>query len=322
MRGLSVLLTAALASPVAAATVPADLAGLLPPDVQVVVAVDAAALRSNPTVQRWLLEQQAPWSGVPADAAAFLRDAGVDPVQDIDALVLGFAPSEGREQVLALVGGRFDPASLGAALLARGATAVPLGPATAYQPPERPTQGARPATLILPLATTILAGTEEAVAAAAHRQPAPIPLLTAAVAAGRVDLSAHFWVVADVPERPQSAAELTQAAEGAREMGEVLLASRTVRRATMQATLDEALHLKGLAEADTAENAELLRDAIKGALAAMRLEAQERAPELVDVLRDVRVGLDGTVVSVVGAVPIALIERHASACQPRPNTAP
>jgi hypothetical protein len=308
---MSILVAALLlAAPLGAATVPADLVGLLPADAQVVVAVDIAALRANPTVQEWLLEHQAPWSGVDDDGAAFLRDAGLDPMRDVDAMLVGVAVRDGREEALALFGGRFDPTSMGAALIARGATVVPLGGATAYRHTNRSDEGNEHSALILPLADMVMVGNNMAVTAAAGRKPAANALVTDEVSAGRLDTAAHFWFIADVAAHAKRAAEMAEAAEGAREMGNVLLASRTVRKVTGQATLGTALELRGFAQADTAENAELLRDAIKGALAAMRLHAQETAPDLVEVLRDVRVRFDGTDVSVSGAVPIALIEKY------------
>lgn len=308
----TLLLAAAVltAAPLGAATVPADLVGMIPTDAQVAVAVDIAALRANPTVQAWLLEHQAPWSGVDDDGAEFLRDAGLDPMKDVDAMVVGVAVRDGRKEAIALFGGRFDPTSMGAALVSRGAVAVPLAGVTAYRHADLDREGEKHVALILPLTEVVMVGDERSVAAAAARKPARNPLVDGEVAAGHIDTAAHFWVIADVAAHAQRAAEMAAAAEGAGEMGDVLLASRAVRKVSMQATLGTTLELRAFALADTAENAELLRDAIKGALAAMRLHAQEQAPELVEVLRDVRVRFDGTDVSVAGAVPVALIEKY------------
>ena len=89
----------------------------------------------------------------------------------------------------------------------------------------------------------------------------------------------------------------------------MLRASSVISRVTLQASLGDELAVSGAAVADTAENAELLRDAVKGAIAAVRLEAQNRAPELVGVLRDVKVSVDGAVVRGAGSVPVALVEK-------------
>jgi hypothetical protein len=77
-----------------------------------------------------------------------------------------------------------------------------------------------------------------------------------------------------------------------------------------------------VAVADTAENAELLRDAVKGAIAAARLHAQGTSPELVNVLRNIEVSVSGTDLSASGAVPVSLLEKlvaeHGHHCQPSP----
>jgi hypothetical protein len=64
-----------------------------------------------------------------------------------------------------------------------------------------------------------------------------------------------------------------------------------------------------VAVADTAENAELLRDAAKGVLAAVRLQSQDRTPELVSVLREVQVRATGTQVTLSSVIPVALLEK-------------
>ena len=101
--------------------------------------------------------------------------------------------------------------------------------------------------------------------------------------------------------------------EGAETVRGVVLASGSVRRVVGQAYLGRfRSRFSGAAVADTAENAELLRDAVKGALAAARLHFQDSAPELVDVLRGVDVHLDGPVVTAKGAIPVALLEKLAA----------
>jgi hypothetical protein len=66
-----------------------------------------------------------------------------------------------------------------------------------------------------------------------------------------------------------------------------------------------------VATTDTAENAELVRDAVKGALAAARLKLGETEPELVEVLRDTQVQVKDTEVSGKMVIPLPLIEKLA-----------
>jgi hypothetical protein len=136
-----------------------------------------------------------------------------------------------------------------------------------------------------------------------------------AVAAGQIDLRAPFWLVALVPdEMRQGAGKAATEVQGehADTVRSVLAAGGTVQRVAMQARLDRELTLTGVATTDTAENAELVRDAVKGALAAARLKLGDQEPELVEVLRDCKVQVRDSEVSGQIAIPLPLIERLAS----------
>jgi hypothetical protein len=146
-----------------------------------------------------------------------------------------------------------------------------------------------------------------------------IPLVEGEIAADHIDPRAPFWVVAVVPaEARQKAGEVSEKVhgEGSDTVRSVVFASGAVQRFAGQAFLDDSLRFSGVAVADTSENAELLRDAVKGAIAAARLHAQGHAPELVSVLRDIVVRVSGTDVSVSGAVPLTLLEKLAAEHQP------
>jgi len=151
-------------------------------------------------------------------------------------------------------------------------------------------------------------------------------LLDKAVAAGQIDPRAPFWAVGTIPaaaHRHAAALEERGEAEPDHPLHHVLAAAGVVRRIALQASLDDSLRVSGVASADTAENAELLRDAAKGALAALRLGAQDEHPELVDVLRGVQVRASGTEVAVSGAIPVALLEKLAAehaGCAPKHST--
>jgi hypothetical protein len=165
----------------------------------------------------------------------------------------------------------------------------------------------------------VIVGDETAVQAAIAPTHALIPLVESELAAGRIDPRAPFWVIAVVPaEARQKAGEVSEHAhgEGGEAVRSIVFASGAVQRISGQAFLDDSLRLSGVAVADTPENAELLRDAVKGAIAAARLHAQGQAPELVNVLRDVVVRVAGTDLSVSGAVPLTLLEKLAAEHKP------
>ena len=308
----SVFLLALLLPAAALASTGVDaLLPFVPANAKVVVAVDSAALRAHPAVQQWLIEHQAPWSGVDDEGAAFLRDAGLDPLRDVDAMVFALSFEGDSEAALALFGGRYDPASLGAALVKQGATRLTVAGRDAYLLPEHADDSAE-AIVLAPSTDLVVCGSRALVAAALGAGgSAGSTLVRVEVASGRLDPSAPFWMAVAIPDLARHRAgagdgddeEIDSAMRGVAE------ASRAVRRVTGWATLNDSLALHGFALADTVENAELLRDAVKGALAALRLQAQGEAAELVEVLREVEVGLDGTTLAVHATVPIALLEK-------------
>jgi len=308
-----VLASAAVAAPPTVG----DLLGKVPAAARVVVAVDAAALREHPVVQQWLAERHTAWSGLDDETDSFLRDSGLVPERDVEAMVAAVTPTDDRASFVVFFAGRFDPAALGAALTARGAQAIQLSGGAGYL---LPSEGGGTGTVAL-LAPDLIVLGDEASVRGLTIFAAGSPLVAEEVAARRIDPAAHFFFVADLPPR-QSATGGDEATEHD-SLQQVVEASGAVRRVGLQATLGEALALKGFATADSPENAELLRDAVKGAIAAMRLQAQEKAPELVDVLRGVDVRLDGTRVSGAVAVPVVVIEKvlreHAAAHEPAPT---
>jgi hypothetical protein len=323
-------LVLALAAPLAAAAPPAigELLRSVPAGAQAVVAVDSATLRSHPKVQDWLLHQHS-WTGANDDPRQFLTDAGIDPLRDVDAMVVAILGEGDATSAVALFAGRYDQASLGAALLKRGAQPLALGRVQAYRLPDKGHHGSRAVVLAQPSPELVIVGEESAVQAAIAPPHAVVSLVQTEILARHIDLKAPFWVVATVPakihEKASEAAEHAHG-EGSEPVHSVFVASGTVQRVAMQAFLDDSLRFSGVAVTDTPENAELLRDAVKGAIAAARLHAQAQAPELVSVLRDIEVSVKGTEVSASGAVPLALLEKlvaeHKVPCEPSAKQQP
>jgi len=297
---------AALAVP---PTVP-ELLPLVPQEAQVVVAVDAAALRTHPLVQGWLLDH-ADWSNADAAAARFLAEAGLDPLRDVTAMVVALVPSGSHGDPVVFLAGRFDAPAIAAALTKRGATPVTLGTVSGLRLPEKDRAGAA-AVLAQPSPELIVVGSEALVAESLSVKGSTNPLVDTAVGSGQVDPRAPFWAVAAISaEARQKAADAASRIQGdsGEPLRQAVMATGVVQKVAVQAFLDDSLRLSGVAVADTAENAELLRDTVKGVLAAARLHCQDRAPELVGVLRDVQVRAAGSQVTLAGAVPVALIEK-------------
>ena len=309
---LSVMFALALTGSLASAASPttADLLRLVPEGAQAIVSIDSAALRVHPFVQSWLAGQHA-WAATDETLKHFLDDAGLDPVRDVDLILLA-AVGDGRETagVVFLVG-HFDAAALASALTARGASAFTLAGVPALRLPESG-HCAAPAVLVQRSADLVIVGEEASVAAAvapAHGIPA---LVSAEIAAGEIDLAAPFWMAAAVPAAARRHVGETAAhmqGEGSESIRGALLASGAVQKVIVRAYLDDSLRVLASAVTDTAEDADLLRDTIKGAIAAARLHLQASSPELVDVLRGIEVSADGAAVSGKGAIPIALLEK-------------
>ncbi len=311
---VSALLTLVAALAAAAPPPVAEMLKLVPEGAQSVVAVDTAALRSHPMVQSWLLEHHA-WSGADRDLPGFLAEAGLDPVRDVDGIVAVLLGEPHAHRGLVLCSGRYDPAALGAALVKRGATAFTIGATTAYRLPDSEHHGHDSAVLAAPSADLVVVGEETAVTAALGAPHAIPPLVAEEASARHIDLRAPFWAVTNVPaEAREKVARAGDhvSGEGSDTVRGVLLASGTVERIAIQAFLDDSVRISGVAVADTAENAQLLRDAAKGAVAAARLATQNHSPELVDVLRGVVVAANGNEVSVAANVPVALLEKLAA----------
>ncbi|NCO69627.1 MAG: hypothetical protein GW878_03780, partial [Acidobacteria bacterium] len=279
----------------------------VPATAEVVMGIDCAALRGHPLIQDWLIEHQASWSGADDDLARFLADAGLDPLRDVDQVVVGVVPGRPRGQGLAVFAGHFDTAALAAAMQKRGGTVATIGTTVGYAFSSPPRVEILVA-LVSP--TLVIAGDEATVRGTLAPNADHSQLADRETGAGRVDLGSDFWLVAVVPEemRRHAAAVANDVSRGANEVRGLVLASGAIQRVTMQACLGTSLFLRGVAVADTGDNAELIRDAVKGALAAMRLEVGASSKELVDVLRDVDVTQRSTEVTVNAEVPVRLIE--------------
>jgi len=309
---LASLLVAAAA--VAAPAGVTGLVGLLPGDSTAVVAVDVAALRAHPLVQSWLLEHSAPWSGVDEDAASFLSEAGLDPVRDVDVMLLAVRRGS-HDDPLALFAGRYDPSSLRNALVKRGAVAVTIAGRSALrlEPQDHPRGDAEPPFMCI-ADDLLMVGSETALAAALTGGRGGSVLVAQSVADGHLDLAAPFWMAVDVPEQVTEAAgtrEFHGDGADAQAVQGLVRATASVRRVAMYARVSDLLEMRSTAVATSEENAELLRDAVKGVIAAARLQVQERYPEAVDVLRAVKVQTDGPALSVSGTVPVALLQKLA-----------
>jgi hypothetical protein len=290
-----------------------ELLRFVPANARAVVAVDASVLRTEPLVQQWLLTHQESWSRVDDAATRFLSEAGVDPARDIDHMVFALTGTESEEHPLALFAGRYDSKTVTSALQARGAVPVKVGDLTAY----RVGRGDDSAHSVLIRITPelVMVGDRDTLTATQTRTPGPVHVVQAEKAAGHLDLSAPFWMAVALPENEAASRQPATSGDYGSE-GQALVAvaaaSAAVRRVAAWATLGQELRLHAFATTASEENAGLLRDTVRGALAAMRLAVQEKEPQLVEALRGVDVDADGSAVSVTATLPVDLLQQLAA----------
>jgi hypothetical protein len=265
-------------------------------------------------VQDWLLKHQQSWSGHDAEADRFLADSGLDPVRDIDALVVAVTHEPSEKQVLVLAAGRYDQISMGAAFVKRGATVAKVAGVDVYTFTKARDDKGSDGAVALYSPDLVIGGDPAAVTAALGSAPFKTNLAMTEIGARRIDPRAQFWAVALIPEQVRQAAKQVNvdiSGDGAQLVHGLITAGGTVSRIDIQATLGKELELSGIALVDTAENAGLLRDTAKGAIAALRLQASDSKPQLVELLRSVEVKVDGTEVRGSVAVPVPMIQEWA-----------
>jgi hypothetical protein len=304
IRNLAVLMAVAvMALP---ATANDDALSLVPADAVTVGMVRLADMRTSPLSS--FLFQHIDKMSMDGEAEKFLLDAGIQPTQDVDIVVVATSPRTtlGSEpNLLVIAEGRFNPERLAAALVARGAVKK-----TGYiMLPEAEGEPGAVAFLSTSLA---IAGNERSVVNALEARAKGgtgfVSRGTLAMELGRIDSAATAWAIIDVPR----AARLANAGNintGDGQSGAVLKAAlKSVSTVALWATdTGDTLKLGATGLSNDAETLVLLEDAVRGVLAALRIAASEKAPEMVSVLRRFDVDRKSESITVEGSIPAATI---------------
>ena len=310
-RRFSAALAATLALTATAAFANTDAISLIPNDAVTVGVVRLASMRNSPLSST--LFQQTDKISSNGDAALFLQEAGLQPAKDVDVLVVATSPRANlgstETDVLVAADGRFNVDLLSAALLRRGAVKK-----NGYLllPQSKDSNANHQGAVAFPDSHLALAGTEDAVAEALRNRAAGgTTFLTASGLGrevGRIDPLATAWAVVDVAR----AARLTGAPHvpSQNESAQALQSAiKNVSTVALWATdTGDSLKLAGLGVSHDAETLQLLEDTIRGALAAMRLAAQDKSPDLVGVLRRFDVSHTTDTVQVTGSIPADTIK--------------
>ena len=296
----------------AAPSLPETGLAAVPPDSVAVAQVHLDQLRSS-TLAPSLLHE-ADEITVNGKAAAFLKDAGLDPKRDIDGAVLSFSVGSGdQNRPLAAFEGRFDPDALSAATLSRGATKVD-GPVTYFRLPESNGKGGHgePGVVAYLSRNLILAGSEPAILHALDAYSAgrtglsPKSPLGAMVA--KVDPRSSAWAVVDASRARELKGFAThESAQGP--ASSVYSALKSVSWVTFQANLSSGgVDVKATGISTDEEARQNIEDILRGMIAAWRMSVESKNPELLAALRKFSVVRDHEGVTISGRLPAELLK--------------
>jgi hypothetical protein len=284
-----------------------DPLALVPADAATVAVMHWNELRSSPLGAQVFAQMDD--VSTDGDAQRFLRETGLTPREDIDAIVLAMSRSTAgaSDGVLVVFEGRFDLARIAGALTSRGA-ALQKGASGEYYRLANE-RGGNDGAVALANAHLLIAGSEPAVVAAlARRESGGAGGLMSGQGLGkhlsRVDRDASAWALVDLTRFP-SARGGSAAHEGDGEPSRAIVgAMKSVSLLALQAKVHgDAVDVSATGLSSDAENRGLLEDSLRGVLAMWRLAVQEKSPELVSVLRRFRIENDGEGVSISGTLP-------------------
>ena len=285
-----------------------DALSLVPTDAVTVGVVKVNELRSSPLAA--MLFEHTDRVSADGEAAEFLGEAGLDPVRDIDLLMVATSPKTkfGRDaEVLVVANGRFNVERIKKAIVSRGA--VEKG-AYLTLPDEKDPKGA----IAFPDSSTAIIGTESAVLEALATRAKGGSGWAGASALGldaaRIDASANAWAIVDVTRasRFTGGARVPHRNDQA---GEALKAAiKNVSTVALWATdTGESLKLGAFGLTSDGETLQLLEDTLRGALSAMRLAVKDKSPDLVSVLRRFQVEQTKDSVRITGTIPSESIRK-------------
>ena len=306
LRALAVLIAVA-ALP---ATASDDALSLVPANAVTVGMVQLADMRTSPLSS--FLFQHVDKMSTDGEAEKFLFDAGLRPSHDVDALVVATSPrtSLGSEaDVLVIAEGRFQPERLAAAFVSRGA--VKKGAYFVFPESARQSDGERGAVAFLSPSLAIAGNERSVVNALAARANGGTGFVSRGILAAhlvRIDRGATAWAIVDVPRAARLAKGGTIDTGNGQAGATVQAALKSVSTVAVWAKdTGDTLQLGATGLSNDAETLMLLEDAIRGALAAVRVVAADKAPEMVSALRRFDVDRKSESITVEGSIPAATL---------------
>ena len=285
-----------------------DAQSLIPNDAVSVGVVRLADMRSSP-ISAALFAQTAHISNA-GDAEKFLSEAGLQPTKDVDLVVFATSPRTtlgSDADFLIAADGRFNVDRLTNALLAHGAVKKSSANGVYFITPDKGSDANHQGVVAFPDAHLALAGSEAAVIKALASRAAGGTSFATASGLGRdmarVDSHATAFVVVDVPraQRITGAPKMAGNSSQSQALGSALKNVSTV--AIWATDTGDSLKLSAIGLSSDAETLGLVEDTLRGALSAMRLASQDKAPEMVSLLRRFTVTRTDNSVSISGSIP-------------------
>ncbi len=312
------LLSLAAAFLALAAAVPARAAGheealaLVPADAASVGVIRLDALRSSPLSAKLFAETDD--LATDGDAARFLAETGLRPKQDVDLVVVSglMSPNRRDAEGLVMFEGRFDPARVEAAMIARGGVRKETPNGSYVLLGNRHGEG-NPAAIAVVSRGLVLAGNPASVTRALADHAAGGSGFLRGEGLGRqvhrVPSDASAWAIVDATRLPFAAGRSRDNHEG--DPGDALVgAMKSVTLFVFHATTrGDAVELSATGLSPDAETRGLLEDALKGVVAMWRLAVHEKSPELVPILRKFDIESDDEGVSITGTLPASFVRK-------------
>lgn len=298
----------------AAPSAPKSGLALVPPDSLAVAVVNLDQLRASNLAPS--LFHEADEITVDGKAAAFLKEAGLDPKRDVDTAVFSLSAG-GREEAQPLVAfeGRFDPAALSAATLSRGGKRVDASVPYFRLPDSSDSKEHRhgPGAVAFLSPRVILAGSEPAVLHALDLYSAGRAGLSAKGPIGgmvaKIDPKSSAWVVVDAARTRELKEASAQHESGEGPAAAVYSALRSVSWVVFQASLSSGgVEVKATGISSDEEARQNIEDVLRGMIAAWRMAVQSKNPELVSALRKFNVSRDAEGVTISGKLPAELFK--------------
>jgi hypothetical protein len=283
---------------------------LVPADAATVGVIRLDALRASPLAARLFAETDD--LAVDGDAARFLAETGLRPKQDVDLVVVAglVSPARRDAQGLVLFEGRFDPARLEAAMIARGGVRKETPNGSYVLIGNRHGEGS-PAAIAVVSRGLVVAGTPAAVTRALADQAAGGSGFLRGEGLGRqvhrVPADASAWAIVDATRAPFAASRESRDGDAA---GALVGAMKSVTLFVFHATTrGESVELSATGLSADEETRGLLEDALKGVVAMWRLAVHEKSPELVPILRKFDIESDDEGVSITGTLPASFVRK-------------